>query len=196
VKVLVSDTSSPSPALHLALAEVEMVLVAVGQAGDDDLLAGDDGRNGRGQAVHVAVEGAQHEGLGVRQLPPVAGALALVPVGADAGLAARAVVEEDGALARLGPGHDVLPLARVETALADVVLDDRLGVVSLEVLHLLVQDEVLVLVDAHHLDDDDVRRFAARAAQGVRGFDVAAGLGAGSQDGEGGQDPNAHRGPP
>src|SRR5207244_4228376 len=102
---------------------------------DDCLPAGDHLGGGRGQFFGVAAERAQEVRLAVTHGPPVAG-VALVPVPADAGFAGPAVVEDDGQLARLGPFHHVLPLARVEAVGADVVLDDVGGVRPLEVAHL------------------------------------------------------------
>src|SRR5262249_5073253 len=99
-------------------------------------------------------------------------AVALVPVGADAGLAGPAVVEEDSGLTDLGPFHRVLPFARVEAAPADIVLN-RLGwVLALEVLYLAIEDDVVLLVHLLDAEDHDVGRFMDDPAEGVGGLDI------------------------
>jgi hypothetical protein len=93
-------------------------------------------------------------------------------------------LKEDGLLARLGPGHDGLPLAGVEAALADVVLD-RGVVLALEVLELLVEDQPLVGLDLGNLDQHDVGGLLADPSEGVRRLHVRSG--SPCTEGEGGQ---------
>ncbi len=109
----------------------------------------------------------------MRQAPPLAFLVALIPVSTDAGLAGPAIVEEDGNPALLGPAHDVLPFARMEAALADVVLDLILWMLALEVLDLAEEDQALFLVDLGHLHQNDMGGILDDKAQRMWGFHVA-----------------------
>src|SRR5262249_35411436 len=110
--------------------------------------------------------------LAVAMVPPVAALVALVPVLADARFARCAVVEEDGEFADLGPFDRRLGLELIEAADADVVLDLIARVLALEVRDLFKNDELLFLVDALHLHENDIRRLVDRARQSIQLLDV------------------------
>ena len=104
--------------------------------------------------------------------PPVTVGVGLVPIRANAGLAGAAVVEKDCGLADFRPLHRVLPLARMEAASADVVLDDVRRMLAFDVAHLAINDQIVLpihLLDAQH---HDVRGQRANEAETVRRFDI------------------------
>src|SRR5262249_34759815 len=153
--VLVLELEADLEPLDFGPAVVQVLLVAVHHARGDGLAAGEQLADDGGQLLGRAAEGAQQVGLAVAVVPPFAAAVGLVPPVADAGLAGAAVVDPDGALARLGPVHLRLPLVGAQPAAADVVLDDLLRVLALHVADLAVDDQVLLavhLLDAHEQD--------------------------------------------
>ncbi len=106
-------------------------------------------------------------------------------------------MEEDRLLALLGPVHHILPFARVEAVLTDVVLDLIGRVLALDVFELLEDDEVLLLVDLHDLDEDDVGRFLDDLSQRIRGLHVGVREGRGQkQDRQGEEKELLHRDSP
>src|SRR6185503_9083103 len=133
---------------------------------------GQDLFDGHRQLLDLPRVAAEEVRLAVAHAPVGTGAVALVPVHVDGGLAGAAVVEEHPELAGLGPGHDVLPLAGMEAGLRDVVAQDVRAVDALDVPDLLIEDPVVLLVDLVHLDHQDVGRFGDEPAERVRDFDV------------------------
>src|SRR5262249_15235189 len=92
-------------------------------------------------------------------------------------------------------GHDALPLALVEPAVADVVFDLARRVFSFDVRDLLVDEQVLLGVDLGQLDEHDVRRLVNAAAEGVGGFDVGVTGGREREDGQSGKYAESHQAP-
>src|SRR5207248_478239 len=124
---------------------------AVRHGGDDDFLARQDGRDGGAELIDGPIISNRLFRHAARHAPPLRfsgpGGLAdrgFVPVLAEADLGNLAVVEAERELARLGPVHDQLRLARVQTV-GDVVLRLAGRVRALEVGHFLVDDDPLIL---------------------------------------------------
>src|SRR5262249_6839742 len=131
----------------LGLAIVQVFLVAVHHARNDDFFVVIHLRHDADELFRWAAIAAQEERFAVAVVPPLAAGVGLVPPGADAGFAGAAVMEHDRHLAGLGPFHLRLPLIGAETAEADVVLDDIAVVLAFDVLHLAINDNVLGLVN-------------------------------------------------
>ncbi len=181
--VVIIQLQARAQPLNFGAPKMQVILVAIDHARYDHFLASENVGDGIAELVDVAGKGAKQERLTVAHVPPFAARVALVPVGPNARLAGAAVVEHDSKLARLSPVHRVLPLARMETRLGDVVLDDIGRVLALDVAHLGIDDEVLFLVNLVHLDEDDVGRQVDDLAEAVRGFNVSEGE-RGRKDGE------------
>ena len=154
---------------------MEVVLVAVHHAGHHDLLARHDLLHGDGQLFHLAGKAAQQERLAVAHGPPLTAGIALVPIIAGARFAGPAIMKEDGGLADLRPFHGVLPLAGMEAAAADVVLDDVGWMRTLQVADLAIDDEVILLVDLLDAHDHDVGGKLDHQAETVRRLHIGVG---------------------
>ena len=77
----------------------------------------------------------------------------------------------------LGPGHHVLPFARLKAVVGDIVLDGLAGMRALQIADLAIDQEVFFLVHLLQLHDDDIGGFVANSAQRIRCFDVGVGRG-------------------
>ena len=84
-------------------------------------------------------------------------------------------MKHHGGLPDLGPSHDVLPFARVETGLPDVVLHHVAGLLAFEVGDFGVNDEVLLAVHFIDAEDDDVCGVGDDFTEGKRHLHVGAG---------------------
>ena len=172
--VILKLQAGPQP-LNAGPPQMEVVLVAVHHARHDDLFARHDLLHGDGQFVHLAGKAAQQERLAVAHGPPLTAGIALVPIIAGARFAGPAIMKEDGGLADLRPFHGVLPLAGMEAAAADVVLDDVGWMRTLQVADLAIDDEVILLVDLLDAHDHDVGGKLDHQAETVRRLHIGVG---------------------
>ena len=174
IRNIVLDLQARLEPLELGGAELQGVLVAVHHARHGGLLPGQNLLDGNRAFLRLAAERAEQVRFGMAHRPPVAG-INLVPIPVDAGFTRAAVVKEDGDLPDFGPGHHILPLARLKPAVRDVVLDRFAGVGAFEIAHLAVDDRVFVPVHGLDAHDNNVGRFVADPAEGVKRLDIGGG---------------------
>ena len=104
--------------------------------------------------------------------PPVAVGVGLVPIGADAGFASAAVVEKDGSLADFRPFHRVLPFPWVEAASPNVVLDNVRRMLTFDVAHFAIDNQVVLTIHLFDTKHNDVGGQSANKAEAVGSFDI------------------------